>query len=68
MGIEQFFKGIFHDNNDDPATPVTPPPLSATPMTAGRVFLIHGYSANWTGFVPGATPSRPPASTPPPSA
>ena len=45
MGIEQFFKDLFH-HDDNPATPVTLPPLSATPMTAGRVFLIHGYSAN----------------------
>jgi len=52
MGIEQFYKDLLHHNNDDPATPVTLPPLSATPMTAGRVLLIHGYSANWTGFVP----------------
>lgn len=52
MGIEQFFKDLFHDDNDDPATPVTLPPLAATPMTAGRVLLIHGYSADWKGFVP----------------
>jgi hypothetical protein len=51
MGIEQFFKDLFH-HNDDPATPVELPPLSDNPMTAGRVLLIHGYSANWKGFIP----------------
>src|ERR1700691_2653205 len=52
MGIEQFFKDLFHHDSGDPAASVTLPPLSATPMTAGRILLIHGYSANWKGFVP----------------
>ena len=52
MGIEQFFKDLLHHNDDDPATPVALPPLSDNPMTAGRVLLIHGYSANWKGFIP----------------
>jgi len=52
MGIEQFFKDLIHHTNDDPVAHVALPSLSLTPMTAGRVLLIHGYSANWTGFVP----------------
>lgn len=53
MGIEQFFKDLFHRNDEDPATtPVALPPLSDSPMTAGRVLLIHGYSADWRAFVP----------------
>jgi len=52
MGIEQFFKDLIHHTNDDPVAHVSLPSLSLTPMTAGRVLLIHGYSANWTGFVP----------------
>jgi len=52
VGIEQFFKNPFHHDNGDPAAPVTLPPLSASPMTTGRVLLIHGYSANWKGFIP----------------
>ena len=42
MGIERFFKDLFHHHNDDSTAPVALPPLSATPMTAGRVLLIHG--------------------------
>jgi hypothetical protein len=52
MGIEQFFKDLFHRSDGDSASSITLPPLSATPMSAGRVLLIHGCSANWTGFVP----------------
>jgi hypothetical protein len=52
MGIEQFFRNLFHRNDDDPAVPVALPPLSASPMTTGRMLLIHGYSANWKGFIP----------------
>jgi hypothetical protein len=51
MDIEQFFKDLVHANNGDPANAALPP-LSHTPMTVGRVLLIHGYSADWTGFVP----------------
>jgi hypothetical protein len=53
MGIEQYFANLFHHN--DPATPAAPvalPPLSDTPMSTGRVLLIHGYSDSWKGFVP----------------
>jgi hypothetical protein len=52
MSIEQYFKNLLHRNDNDPAAPIILPPLSATPMIAGRVLLIHGYSANWTGFIP----------------
>jgi hypothetical protein len=52
MGIEQFFEDLFHHDSGDATVPVTLPPLSATPMTAGRVLLIHGYSADWKGFIP----------------
>jgi hypothetical protein len=53
MGIEQFFHNLLHHNGPTtPAAPVNLPPLSDTPMQTGRVLLIHGYSADWKGFLP----------------